>query len=111
MRSKKSTSAKGATSGFGKVWIFNRKAASRRRIDEVNFRTLEVRIKFPLRSEHHVVEMIFCIDGGIESSIEIEGVLHPTTSTAQNTDPQKRIGFKVLCLLDAFYFVDCRRSY
>ena len=80
-------STTGAASGFWKIWIFNRKAASCWRIDKVDFCTAEVRIEFPLRGEHDIVEVIFRIDGGIEHSIEVEGVMHSTASAAEDTDP------------------------
>ena len=101
----------GTTGKFGKIRIFNDKAAPGRRIDKVDFCPVEVRIKFFLRCQHHTIEVISRIDRGIEFRIEIEGVLHATAPAAEDTDPQKRLVSKILCCLDLSYFVDCYWRY
>ena len=106
-----STTATGTAGGLRKVRIFDDKAASRRRIDEVDFGAVKVRVELSLCCEHYGVEVIFCIDGNIEYGIEVESVLHSATSAAENTDAQKSIAIKVLCFLDSLDLTDCRRSY
>jgi len=105
-----STSTMGAASKFWKIWIFNHEAAACWRIDEVNFCTVKMRIKFSLCGKHYVVEVIFCINSGIEHRIEVESVLHPAAPAAEDTDPQKRITSKVLLTFNPLYFVHRNRS-
>ena len=96
----------GTTGKFWEIRIFNHKAASRRRINKVDFRAVKMRIKFLLRRQYDAIEIIFRIDGGIEFSIKVEGVLHSAAPSAENTDPQKRIAPKTLRCLDPLDFVD-----
>ena len=101
----------GTTGRLWEIRIFNHKAASSRRIDKVDFRAVKMRIEFLLRCQHDIAEVIFRIDSSIEYGIEIQGVLHSTTSATENTDPQERIASKALRHLNLPYLVYCCWSY
>ena len=104
-------STTGAAGGFREVRVFNHETASCRRIDEVDFRTVKMRIEFSLRCEHYAGEVVLRIDRSIERSIKVEGVMHSAASAAKDTDSQKRVVLKALCFLDPFYFVSRYWSY
>jgi len=101
----------GATGKFREIRIFDHKPAPCWRVNEVDLCTVKMWVKFPLCGEHYAVKVVFRINGDMEFGIEVEGILHSTTSAAENADSQKRVVSEVLRILDLFYFVYRYRSY
>ena len=95
------SAATGATNGFRKIGVVNGKTASRRAVDKIDLRSVEVRVEFLLRYQNHIAELVPGIDIGVEFRVKMERILNSATSAADDTDPQKSCGIEILRLLDS----------
>ena len=75
------------TTHAGKVRIVYCKTIRHRTGNKIDLRAVEMRVELFHGCYFHPVIFIVGVVHGIEGGIEVQGILHPATSAAQNADP------------------------